>query len=110
MDTLPRPYEIFDIGHEEAVQVRVMSCEEGTMEIHPGYGQEIKVVEGLRIHLAHPWSEGRMPYIDITSQRLKAMLLPELRNMGPEGKLIRITKYGVAPKATFSVAVIQRGA
>ena len=106
MAKLPGPYEIFDIGDGEAVQIRVKSFELGDMEIHPGYGTEIKIVEGLRLRLDHAWVEGRMPYIDITSQRLKANLAPLLAVLPAGGKVIKITKHGIAPKATFTLEVI----
>jgi len=103
MAKLSSPYEVFDIGGGEAVQVRVMSIEKGEIDIHPGYGAEVKTVEALRLHLAHRWIEGRLPYIDVTSGRLRVQLEPMVATIPPEGKLIRITKRGIAPKAFFEV-------
>lgn len=106
MAKLSGPYEIFDIGDGEAVQVRVKSYELGDMEIHPGYGTAVKSVEGLRLQLDHAWVEGRLPYLDITSGRLRVQLLPFLTNLPAAGKLFRITKRGVAPAATFTIEAL----
>lgn len=106
MAKLSGPFEIFDIGDGEAVQVRVKSYELGDMEIHPGYGSAVKTVEGLRLHLDHAWVEGRLPYLDITSGRLRVQMLPLLKDLSAVGKVIKITKRGIAPSATFSFEVI----
>ena len=106
MDKLSGPYEVFDIGSGEAVQIRVKRWDQGEIEIHPGYREEIKIVEAVRLYLDHPWIEGRLPYIDVTSGRLRENLIPILEKMGPEGVVLRITKHGVAPKAIFTVEKI----
>jgi hypothetical protein len=103
MAKLSGPYEVFDIGDGEAVQIRVMRTAEGEIDIHPQYGEAVKTVQALRLYLEHPWVAGRLPYLDITSQRLRMDLLGRLRDIPPEGKMIRITKHGVAPKALFTV-------
>lgn len=106
MEKLAGPYEIFDIGDGEMVQIRVMRYEQGEVDIHPGYRDQVKVVEAVRLHLEHPWVEGRLPYIDVTSGRLRVNLLPQLADIPPGGKLLRITKHGVAPRALFTVESI----
>lgn len=106
MTKLAGPYEVFDIGDGEMVQIRVIAVEQGEMEIHPGYKEEIKTVEGLRLHLEHAWVEGRLPYIDITSGRLRVNLEPMVKDLPATGRLLRITKHGVAPKALFTVESI----
>ena len=106
MEKLAGPYEIFDIGDGEAVQIRVMSWEQGEVDIHPEYGEAIKTVEAVRLRLEHPWVEGRLPYIDITSNRLRVNLQPILEAMPPGGVMLRITKHGVKPTAVFTVEKI----
>ena len=106
MSKLSGPYEVFDIGDGEAVQIRVMRVEEGEIDIHPGYQDQVKTVEAMRLHLEHPWVEGRLPYIDITSGRLRMQLQPVVADISPAGKMLRITKHGAAPKATFTLEVI----
>lgn len=106
MPKLVGPYEIFDIGDGEAVQIRVMRWEQGEVDIHPGYGETIKTVEAVRLHLEHPWVAGRLPYLDITSGRLRMQLLPILEAMPPGGVMLKITKSGVAPRALFTVVKI----
>lgn len=106
MAKLKGPYEIFDIGDGEAVQIRVMRAEVGEADIHPGYGEQVKTVPVTRLYLEHAWVEGRLPYMDITSGRLQIQLEPLLADIPPGGRLLRITKRGVAPKALFTVESI----
>lgn len=84
MAKLSGPYEVFDIGDGEAVQVRVKSYELGEIDIHPGYKTAVKTIDALRIRLDHPWVEGRLPYMDITSGRLRVQLLPLLKALGQQ--------------------------
>jgi|GEM_PF-1650704 len=105
MAKLQGPYEIFDIGDGETVSFQVVGFEEGDVEIHPGYGPEVKVVRALRLHLKEPLWPGRLPYIDITSNRLRVMLKEYLKRPDYRGLVFTVTKHGVAPKAVFTVKV-----
>lgn len=105
MAKLPGPYEIFDIGDGEEVELRVTRFQLGDVEIHPGYGEAIKVVQGLRLHLTKPLEELHLPYIDITSNRLRVMLLEHLRKPDFTRKVFKVKKHGVAPRALFELTV-----
>ena len=106
MPILPGPYEIFDIGDGATADLVVTRFEQGDEF-------EMKALDGhtfmsspLRLYLVKPWLPGHPLYLDITSKRL----IPELKGLlgtmpGPQ-KHIKITKHGVAPKATFSVEVL----
>ncbi len=103
MPKLSGPYEIFDIEDNQTVEILVLKTDVGEIEIHPGYSDQVKIVPALRLHTMEPLAAGRLKYIDVTSQRLKAILAPMLQDLPVGGKHFRITKRGVAPKAVFSV-------
>jgi hypothetical protein len=106
MPVLPGPYEIFDIGDGEAVDLLVTRWEQGDEF-------EMKALDGhtfmsspLRLHLAIQLAPGKHPYLDITSKRLIPQLKGLLATMPGVQKHLKITKHGVAPKATFTVDVL----
>jgi len=75
------------------------------MLIHPRYpgAPEEKEIESLRLHLA-PGVKALPPnYYDLTSKTLQSQMLPMLLERGFERYEYVITKYGVAPKARFTV-------
>jgi len=99
------PYEILDLADRGSVRLRVVSWERGTMIIHPkavGAPAE-KEVEVLRVHLAEGVKLYPPSYYDITSKTLTAQMLPLLLERGFERYEYVITKYGVAPRARFTV-------
>jgi len=106
MAILPGPYEIFDIGDGESVDLVATRIEQGDeFEMSATDGRKF-MSSPLRLHLTGPWAPGHKSYLDVTSKRL----IPELRGLlatiPPGGKHIRIIKHGVAPKAVFSVEVL----
>lgn len=105
MPKLPGPYEIFDIGDGEEVEFKVTRYQLGDVEIHPGYGEAIKVVPALRLHHPKPLVEYHLPYTDITSNRLRVMLLEHLKSIDFTRKVFKVKKHGVAPKALFELTV-----
>jgi len=102
---LPGPYEVLDLPDRGSITLRLVTWERGTMLIHPrqlGAPAE-KEIESLRLHLA-PGVKALPPnYFDLTSKTLQAQMLPMLMERGFERYEYVITKYGVAPKARFTV-------
>lgn len=103
MSKLSGPYEIFDIEDNQTIEILVLRTDVGEIDIHPAYGSAVKVVPALRLYTMEPLAAGRLKYIDITSQRLKAIMAPMVQDLPVGGKHFRITKRGVAPKAVFAV-------
>jgi len=106
MPTLAAPYEIFDIGDGESVDITVTWWERGD-EI------EMKATDGhifrsspLRLHLTAPLAPGKQPYLDVTSKRLIPQLEGLLAGVPPAKRRMKIVKHGVAPKALFTVEII----
>ncbi len=104
-EILPGPYEIYDAADGESTTLVVLDWTEGMVEIHPGYGEAIKTVAALRLRLAAPWKPHFLPYLDITSNRLRANLKPFLAEIPAGGLALTIIKHGVAPRASFEIRV-----
>ena len=102
---LPGPYEILDLADRESVRLRLVSWERGTIVIHPRWpGAPIeKEILALRLHLAAGVKPYPPMYYDVTSVTLQAQLLPMLMERGFEMYEYIITKFGVAPRARFTV-------
>ena len=103
---LPEPYELLDLpdrGSESFVPVRY---ERGTMIIKPRYrgAPEEKEITVLRIHVRTEDKPFFPHYWDVTSKTAAAQLLPMLMDPRARDYVITVTKYGVAPRARFTVA------
>jgi len=103
--SLVGPYELLDLPDRGSVKLRIQTYERGTMMISPKYAgaPETKEIEVLRVHLAPGVKVLPPPYYDITSKTLTAQLLPLLMERDYERYTYVITKYGVAPKARFTL-------
>jgi len=102
---LPGPYEILELADGQSVRLRLVSFERGSMVIHPrnAGGPAEKTVEVLRVHLA-PGVKALPPmYYDVTSKTLIAQWLPMLLERGFERYEYVVTKFGVAPRARFTL-------
>lgn len=99
------PYELLELGDGQSTTLRVTSWERGLILIHPRYAgaPSEKEVEALRVHLAPGVKPYAPMYWDITSKTLIAQLLPMLLQRGQERYQFIVTKYGVAPKARFTL-------
>lgn len=99
------PYEIFELVDRETRVLRVVSWEQGSIVIHPRYegAPSEKEVGALRVHLAAGVKPYPPMYWDITSKTLMAQLVPMLMERGFENYEYVVTKYGVAPKARFTL-------
>jgi hypothetical protein len=102
---LPGPYEVLDLQDRGSITLRLVSWERGTMIIHPrGPGApEEKEIDIIRLHLAAGVKATPPNYYDVTSKTLQAQLLPMVLEREFERYEYIITKYGVAPRARFTV-------
>lgn len=103
--SLPGPYELLDLPDRGSVRLRIVSSERGSIIIHPKYpgAPEEKEIPVLRVHLAPGVKPYPPMYYDITSKTLIAQMLPLLYESGFERYEYVITKYGVAPRARFTL-------
>ena len=105
MERLAGPYEILELPDGGILETMIEKWEEGEVEIHPGYKPEGKMVRAIRIHVPREHKEFFPWYWDITSQTLVAQIRPYLEAPGFEGRMFKITKHGVAPRARFTLEV-----
>ena len=105
---LQGPYELLDLPDRGSVRLRVTFWEQGSIVIHPRYegAPAEKLVEALRVHLAPGVKEYPPMYYDVTSKTLMAQLMPLLLDRGFDRYTFVVTKYGVAPRARFTLEAV----
>jgi len=103
---LPGPYEILDLADGASESFIPVKYERGTMVISPRWrgAPAEKEIPMLRVHVRTEDKPFFPHYWDITSKTAQAQLLPMLMDPRARDYLITITKYGVAPRARFTVA------
>jgi hypothetical protein len=102
---LAGPYEIFELTDGEVRELRIIRYETGDVTIHPLHTTAPKVVTALRVFVPRETKPVGPDYWDITSKTLVAQMLPYLEAWGYRGKVFVVTKYGVAPRARFTLDV-----
>lgn len=103
---LPEPYEILDLPDRGSASFVPVTYERGTMIIKPRYrgAPAEKVIPVLRIHVRTEDKPFFPHYWDVTSKTATAQLMPMLMDPRARDYLITVTKYGVAPRARFTVS------
>lgn len=107
MAKIPDPMEFWDMEDGDVRTVRVLSYEEGYTNIVPRYrgAPATKRINVLRLHLTED-SKPHLPYYwDITSGHLQVGLRPHLTRADLAELEFTIQKFGVPPRARFSLAV-----
>lgn len=104
---LPGPYEFWDMQDGETRVIRVERWELGYVDIQPREAPPgtLKRIQVLRLHLPPDVKPTLPHYWDISSNHLREALLPYLRAPDFQKREFTITKYGVAPRARFSLTV-----
>jgi len=106
VERLAGPYEIMELRDRETIELHIVKWEHGEVIIHPRHEKEEKVVQAVRVFVPEAEKEFFPYYWDITSNRLRCQLLPWLEQPDFAGKRYKITKYGIAPIAHFTLEVI----
>lgn len=102
---LPGPYEIFELADGESKTLQVTKWELGTAFIKTREVPEGKTIKVLRVYVTTAVKPIGVGWWDITSGTLIAQVLPFLEKPDFTRKKFTIKKYGVAPKARFTVEV-----
>jgi len=102
---LAGPYEIFELTDGEVRSLRVVKWETGNVTIYPPHKPGGKVVTALRVHVPKETKDFFPYYWDITGKTLVAQMVPYLGLAGYQDRVFVITKYGIAPKARFTLEV-----
>lgn len=107
MPKIADPVEFWDMEDGESRTIRVESYEEGWTNIAPRYpgAPESKRINVMRLHLMEG-SKPTLPYYwDITSGHLMTGLRAHLARADLADLEFTIQKFGVAPRARFSLKV-----
>ena len=84
---------------------RVVSWEERPITFQPRSESQPKTVPGLRLHIRPDDASEGVPYWDVTSKRLIAMLLPLLPRIAGTNTWLEISKTGDGLQSSYSVTV-----
>jgi len=84
---------------------RVRRWEVGEAVIKPKEYPEGKTVPNLRLHVPPEDAFGPVPYYDISSKRLIAMLLPILPHIAGTDTYVEIAKHGEGRTSQYSMSV-----
>lgn len=105
MADLDKPMSVLELQDGQSLSFRVVRFELGTATIKPAHAPDGKLVQVLRVHV-RPQDKPAFPhYWDITSTRLYAQLLPQLRVESLFSRLFTITARGIPPKRNFTLEV-----
>ena len=102
---LPGPIEFLELGDRESVDLKVVSWERGTTEIHTTRrGAEVTIeIPILRVHVPVDVKPYPPMYYDISSKTLMAQLVPLLARPDFRKWSYHVTAYGVAPRKRFTL-------
>lgn len=103
MAELPGPSNILELRDGESVSFTAVRFETGEATITPAHAPQGKRVNVLRVHVRAQDHPVFPHYWDITSARLYAQLLPQLRITGSLIVRWTITARGIPPKKYYSV-------
>lgn len=108
---LPPPYEILELKPGEEKRITVVDFEFGKIRIHPRWpgAPKEKWVRCVRLHVPKEEKKYFPFYWDATAGTLVPQLLTILKETGVPSRIVRIgiRKIGMAPKARFSVSLLE---
>lgn len=99
------PFEILELEDRGVMDLEVVKWELGKTVIKTAIVPEGKEIKALRVWVPKEKKPIGVDWWDITSQTLIAQLLPYLEKKAYREYIYRITKFGVAPKARFTLEV-----
>jgi hypothetical protein len=103
--SIQSPYEILELGDGGKLVTPILKWEVGVMTINRRSDGVKKEVQVLRIFIPHEVKPIFPDYYDLTSTTLVAQLLPHLQKPDYMNYIFTITKFGVAPRARFTLEV-----
>jgi len=106
---LEPPIELLDLPADGELVTRVVLMEEGRAFIKPGRAPAGVEVAVIRLHVPIPDKHTAPYYWDVTATTLHPSLRAQLPGAIAEQRWIRIRKFGVAPRARFSLEVYPVG-
>jgi hypothetical protein len=86
-----------DLEEQDMVEIQVKSYAQGEIEVLPTSHKYKISVQALRLNLEYPWRDTGIGHVDITSGRLRKLLLPLLDSLPVGGRIFRFTRWGPDP-------------
>lgn len=105
MAEIPKPVEVLELQHGEAVTFHVERWEKGQLTIFPAHAPQGKLVDVIRVHVKHTDKEHFPYYYDLTASSLVAQIEPQLRRTDYQGITFRVTAFGFGAKKRFSLDI-----
>lgn len=103
MNELEQPYALLDLADGQSISFTPLGYLVGETTIYPPHAPGGKLVKVLRVRV-DPKDKPAFPhYLDITSVKLYARLLPEVQRADVQRLRITITARGFPPKKDFEV-------
>lgn len=103
MQPIAPPLEILELGDGETRELVVTGYALGSTTITPRDRMIPKTVDVVRL-IVDRQSKSLFPYYyDLTASTLTAQVRPKLETITTWPRVVRIAKYGVAPRARYSV-------
>jgi hypothetical protein len=103
---LQEPYEIFEMLDGETRELRIKSFEQGTIDIKTQEVPQGKTINALRVFVPIESKAVGVNWYDITSKTLIAQMIGYLIQPDFQKLVFVIKKFGLPPKARFTVTVI----
>jgi hypothetical protein len=101
--------EILEMADGEMRELEVLSYEIGETIITPRDGRGPKTVVDVRLHVSRTTKSLFPYYWDLTAATLTAQVVPRLEAAPSFPLVLRLHKYGVAPRARYGVEVGANG-
>lgn len=108
MAELPHPAEFLELADRHSATFQVVDYVEGTCMISPKVNgvPTPKQITCIRITVTAQDKPMGLPYWDISSQRVAAMIRPLLPSLKGTKKRLKITAFGSKPSTQFQVEVV----
>jgi len=103
------PIELLDLPAEGELVTRVLRMEEGEAFIKPSRAPQGVNVAVVRLHVPPEDKPTAPHYWDVTATTLHPSLRSQLPAAIQERRWVKVRKYGVAPRARFSLEVFPPG-
>lgn len=107
--SIEAPFEILDLPAEGELVTRVLRWDTGELFITNRTTGEHKSIGAVRLHVPAEDKLHAPAYWDVTSTTLRPSLVAALPDVVREKRWMKIRKYGVAPRARFSLEVFPPG-
>jgi hypothetical protein len=102
---LSKPWNLLQLNHGRAIQLRIDAYLDGTVELPATFGAPAKQVPAMRLFGARLDRSSDAKYFDVISLQLMEQLRPLLDNRRTANTPMTIRARGRAPRMTYSIEI-----